>query len=185
MSEPSNPYAERNLGAGASAAGWSPTSTPTTGGSVDVVLMPTRAERAAEAGRLLLVTGMGALAAAVGSFLQAVKMLPYGLPEMPWGVVVALVLSALVFLASGWWLLSRRGALAAALGWLVVVLLFSIRRDEGDLVLAESMGSSIWLVGGAALAGLSTVPRYHPRRHGLDHEDFPDGERPPGPMAGG
>jgi uncharacterized protein DUF6113 len=110
---------------------------------------------------LLLVPAVaaGAVAAVLGSFVH-----PYERLGLPVGLVVALTLSAGVFGMAGL-LVGRRGAAAAALGWVLPVLLLSSRRPEGDLVVPATTAGYVWLLGGTllAVAGVA-VPYPRPGR---------------------
>ena len=100
--------------------------------------------------RALLVlpaAAAGACAGVLGSFVH-----PLVLAGLPVGLAVAAALSAGVFVTSGL-LLGRPGAAAAALGWLVAVLVLASRRPEGDLVVPGSVAGYVWLLGGTLLAG--------------------------------
>jgi hypothetical protein len=105
---------------------------------------------------LLLVPAAlaGAVAGLLGSFVHAVE--PAGLPL---GLLLAAALSAAVFVTCGL-ALGRPGAVAAAGGWLLVVLLLASQRPEGDLVVPGSTEGYLWLLGGMLVAGACTVPRY-------------------------
>ena len=105
---------------------------------------------------LLLVPAAlaGAVAGLLGSFVHAVE--PAGLSV---GLLVAGALSAGVFVTSGL-ALGRPGAVAAGVGWLLVVLLLASQRPEGDLVVPGSTLGYVWLLGGMLLAGACAVPRY-------------------------
>lgn len=120
---------------------------------------------------LLLVPAVaaGAVAGLLGSFVHALE--PAGVPL---GLVVAFGLSAAVFVTCGLFL-GRAGAVAAAGGWLVVVLLLATQRPEGDLVVTGSAEGYLWLLGGTVVAGACCVPRY---RWSRSQEDAP-GEPPP------
>jgi len=98
--------------------------------------------------------GAGALAGLLGSFVH-----PRTFAHLPVGLVVALALSGLVFVMAGL-LLGRPGAIAAAGGWLVPVLLFATQRPEGDLVVPATLAGYGWLLGGFVLAVGCVVPRY-------------------------
>lgn len=110
----------------------------------------------------------GAVAGLLGSFVHALA--PAGLPL---GLLVAWALSAAVFVTCGL-ALGRPGAVAAAGGWLLVVLLLAGQRPEGDLVVPGSTEGYLWLLGGMLVAGACTVPRYPP-----------PGRRPPAPPSAG
>ena len=100
--------------------------------------------------RALLVlpaAAAGACAGVLGSFVH-----PLVLAGLPVGLAVAAALSAGVFVTSGL-LVGRPGAAAAALGWLVAVLVLASRRPEGDLVVPGSVAGYVWLLGGTLLAG--------------------------------
>ena len=107
---------------------------------------------------LLLVPAAlaGAVAGLLGSFVHALE--PAGLPV---GLLLARALSAAVFVTCGL-ALGRPGAVAAAGGWLLVVLLLASQRPEGDLVVPGSTVGYLWLLGGMLVAGACTVPRYRP-----------------------
>ena len=104
---------------------------------------------------LLLVPAVlaGAVAGLLGSFVHALE--PAGLPL---GLLVALALSAGVFLTMGL-AFGRPAVAAAALGWLLVVLLLSTQRPEGDLVVTGSLVGYGWLLGGFLVAGGCLAPR--------------------------
>jgi hypothetical protein len=123
---------------------------------------------------LLLVPAVlaGAVAGLLGSFVHALE--PAGLPV---GLLVAGALSAAVFVTCGL-ALGRPGAVTAAGGWLVVVLLLASQRPEGDLVVPGSTDGYLWLLGGMLVAGACTVPRYGapgPRRPDPPSADPEDG----------
>jgi hypothetical protein len=107
----------------------------------------------------LLVHGLavvlGALAGLLGSFVH-----PVVVAGLPLGLVCALVLSGSAFVAAGVAAGSRSGAAAAAVGWLVPVLLLSAPRPEGDLVVPGTGLGYAWLVGGMVVAGLAIAWPY-------------------------
>lgn len=123
---------------------------------------------------LLLVPALlaGAVAGLLGSFVHALE--PAGLPV---GLLVAGALSAAVFVTCGL-ALGRPGAVGAAAGWLVVVLLLATQRPEGDLVVPGSTEGYLWLLGGMVVAGACTVPRY--RRPDRRRPDPPSADREDG-----
>lgn len=121
---------------------------------------------------VLLVPALvaGAAAGLLGSFVHALT--PVGLPL---GMAVAMGLSAAVFVTCGL-ALGRRGAVVAAGGWVVVVLLLSTQRPEGDLVVAGSLAGYVWLLGGMVLAGGCIAPAYGRRRPVADGAPSADPE---------
>ena len=84
------------------------------------------------------------------------RLEPAGLPL---GLLVAGALSAAVFVTCGL-ALGRPGAVAAAGGWLLVVLLLASQRPEGDLVVPGSTEGYVWLLGGMLVAGACILPHY-------------------------
>jgi hypothetical protein len=74
--------------------------------------------------------------------------------------VAALVLTAVnlaVFRSAGWAMESKLGAVVPAVFWLVVVLVLSSRRPEGDIVVTGTTPGYVFIFGGvvAALAAIS------------------------------
>ena len=109
----------------------------------------------------------GLAAGVLGSFAHRLH-----LSVLPWGLLVALILTAAVLAASGRALRSRTGAWAAALGWVLAVFQLAAPRPEGDLVVTGNSWGSIWLVGGALLAVVTATRTYAPP------------PQPPDPAAG-
>ena len=102
-------------------------------------------------GRVLAcaVAVLGGLAAGVlGSFVHAATS--YGVPV---GLLTALGLSLTVFVAVGLATRSRGTAAWAVAGWVVAVLLLTVRRPEGDLVVPGTALGYGWLLGGMLVAG--------------------------------
>jgi len=92
----------------------------------------------------------GAAAGVLGSFVH-----PLRVAGLPGGLLLALALCVTVIGAAGLLVGSRSGAGAAAVGWLVMVLLFAAPRAEGDLVVAGDPAGYLWLFGGTLAAGLA------------------------------
>lgn len=95
----------------------------------------------------------GGVAGLLGSFLH-----PLTVGWLPVGLLVGFALTAAVVVTSGL-LLGRPGAAAAAVGWLVVVLVLAAQRPEGDLVVPASGLGYTWLLGGTLLVlGCAALP---------------------------
>jgi hypothetical protein len=94
----------------------------------------------------------GGLAAVLGSFAHAATA-----GGAPAGLAAALGLSFACFVTTGL-AARRRGPVAlAAAAWVLVVLVLSLRRPEGDLVVPGTALGYAWLLGGtlAAAAAVS------------------------------
>jgi hypothetical protein len=127
---------------------------------------------------VLLVAGiLGFLVAALGCFLQAAAWHGF-----PWGLVVALGLSVLVFVVCGWAAASPLGAVAAGATWVATVLLVdSWTRPEGDIVFTRRWTSTAWIYGGAALVLVAALLPYSAIARWTGHGTA----RPPGPWEPG
>jgi hypothetical protein len=112
---------------------------------------------------LLVAVAAGAAAGLLGSFVHPLKVL-----GLPLGLLVAFALSGAVFVTAGL-LMGRAGAVAAGVGWVLVVLLMASPRPEGDLVVPGSTGGYLWLLGGTLLAGgCMALPYRRPAPPGLE-----------------
>ncbi|MCW2876275.1 MAG: hypothetical protein JWQ95_375 [Sphaerisporangium sp.] len=69
-------------------------------------------------------------------------------PPVP--IVLSLVLFALLY-GAGRLLGTKMGAFVPGMGWMLAALLFSVKRPEGDLVIAANP-AGYWYLGGGALA---------------------------------
>ena len=94
---------------------------------------------------LAVLAGLGA--GLLGSFAHAATS--YGLPV---GLVAALGLSVGVFAVARLATSSRAPVAGAVLGWASVVLLLSVQRPEGDLVVPGTALGYGWLLGGMLVA---------------------------------
>ena len=102
----------------------------------------------------------GAVAGMLGSFVH-----PLGVAGLPAGLLLALALSVTVVRCAGLLVVSRSGAAAAGVGWLVMVLLLAAPRPEGDLVVAGNSAGYAWLVAGTLIVGLAIgLPHGRSRR---------------------
>lgn len=91
---------------------------------------------------------LGAAAGLLGSFVH-----PARLGGAPVGLLCGLALTAVAVAVGGLLAGTRSGAVLAALGWVLPVLLLSAPRPEGDLVVTGSLLGYTWLVGGLLVAG--------------------------------
>ncbi|MFI5802435.1 DUF6113 family protein [Streptomyces sp. NPDC051561] len=79
---------------------------------------------------------------------------------MPLGLLLALLAAGCLFYGGTYALGTRSGALAPAIGWVAAVLLVTLGRGEGDLLIGGSTASSVFLIGGIALAVIcATMPQ--------------------------
>jgi hypothetical protein len=85
--------------------------------------------------------------------------------EFSWtagGVPIAAILLVLVnlaaFRAAGWATESKLGAVVPAALWMVILLVLSAKRPEGDLVVTATMPGYVYMFGGAA-AALAAIVR--------------------------
>lgn len=99
------------------------------------------------AGRILAYLGLfllGAVTGAAGALVQPAWF--------PGGLLLALAGAAGLFLGGARAMGSRGGAVAGAAGWVVMVVLLTTSRPEGDFMFAAGGGSYAFLFGGMALA---------------------------------
>jgi len=92
-----------------------------------------------------VLAGLGA--GLLGSFAHAATS--YGLPV---GLFAALGLSVGVFAVARLATASRTPVVGAVLGWATMVLLLSVQRPEGDLVVPGTAQGYFWLLGGMLVA---------------------------------
>lgn len=117
--------------------------------------------------RALRVAGwtvLGAMTGLLGSFLQAWP---------GWGLPVALVLSAAVFVLCGWASAARTGALASGLAWLITVYLLGSTGSGDYVLLGTDTKAQIWSYGGAVLALACSVIDYEAMAQPVEPVDGP------------
>ncbi|WP_112470611.1 DUF6113 family protein [Streptomyces triticisoli] len=99
------------------------------------------------AGRIAAYLGLfllGAVVGGAGALVQAAWF--------PGGLLLALAGAVGLFLGGARVANSRGGAVAGAAGWVVVVVLLTTSRPEGDFMFAAGIGTYAFLFGGMALA---------------------------------
>lgn len=90
---------------------------------------------------------LGLLVGVLGSFEFSWTM-----ASVPIAAVILTVADFAVFRAAGWAMQSRLGVAATAVPWLVVTVLLSTRRAEGDLVVTGTLAGYVYIFGGAIAA---------------------------------
>jgi hypothetical protein len=79
---------------------------------------------------------------------------------VPLGLLLALLAAGCLFYGGTYALGTRTGALAPGIGWTAAVLLGTTGRTEGDVLVGGGTGSSVFLLGGIALAVIcATMPQ--------------------------
>lgn len=102
--------------------------------------MPTAGRAAAYLGLLVL----GAVAGVAGALVQP--------GWFPGGLLLALAGEAGLVLGGARLMRGRGGGVAVAAGWMIVVILLTTSRPEGDFLFAAGAGSYLFLLGGIAVA---------------------------------
>jgi hypothetical protein len=100
----------------------------------------------------LLVGGPSGL---LGSFVHPLRVV-----GVPAGLGCGLALTGAAVAAGGLVTRSRTGAAAAAVGWVVPVLLLSAPLPEGDLVVQGTALGDLWLLGVSLVVGSSVACPY-------------------------
>ncbi|WP_249416138.1 DUF6113 family protein [Streptomyces sp. TS71-3] len=110
--------------------------------------------RPPDPGRIAACFGLfvlGGVIGAAGALLQAAWF--------PGGLFLALAAAACLFRGGGMATGTRPGTLAPAAGWLIVVVLLTATRPEGDFLFGAGVGSYLFLLGGLAVAVIcATLP---------------------------
>jgi Family of unknown function (DUF6113) len=76
---------------------------------------------------------------------------------VPVAALALTIVNLVVFRAAGWAMAAKLGAVAVAVPWLVVVILLSTPRAEGDLVVTGTLAGWLFILGGATAAALAIV----------------------------
>ncbi|MGW0548615.1 DUF6113 family protein [Streptomyces altiplanensis] len=103
----------------------------------------------------LLLVVLGALTGAAGVLVHAAWF--------PGGLLLALLAAAGVFYGSLYATGTKAGVGASAAGWLVAVVLLTVSRPEGDLLVGGSAVSYAYLLGGMAVAVICATMTELPR----------------------
>lgn len=106
---------------------------------------------------LLLAASLlvGTTAGLLGSFVHPLRAV-----GVPAGLLCGLALTVSAVATGGLLVGARTGAVAAAVGWVLPVLVLSARRPEGDLVVPGTALGYLWLLGGTAVAGATVAWPY-------------------------
>ncbi|MEU1128251.1 DUF6113 family protein, partial [Streptomyces sp. NPDC005899] len=97
--------------------------------------------------RIPVYAGLAVLGAAVGLAGTLVQAAFF-----PGGLLLALVASAGLFLGGRLLTRTQLGALAPAVGWLLVLIVLLGGRPEGDYVFGDALGLTLFMLGGMAVA---------------------------------
>ncbi|WP_067831281.1 DUF6113 family protein [Actinomadura kijaniata] len=102
---------------------------------------------------------LGVVVAVLGSFAQNWMVVALPIPA----AALALLNFALVR-GAGWATGSRLGAFVPAAAWVVVTLVLSLKRPEGDLVIGGTVSGYVYIIGGilAAVGGWLATPPARP-----------------------
>lgn len=102
-----------------------------------------------------LVAG-GLFLGVLGVGLAAVRTQVHG-NVVPWGLVLMLVALPVCVRAAAWFVGSRTGAVAVALGWVAPTLLLASTNPGGDVLLPDLTRTYVYLIGGGVLVLLASV----------------------------
>lgn len=94
---------------------------------------------------------LGFVLGVLGGF-HAAWTTPSGVPIVS---IAAIVVNLVVFWVTGWAMRSKLGSLLPAVAWLIVAMLLSVRKVEGDLIIAGTLAGQLFLVGGSIAAAVA------------------------------
>jgi uncharacterized membrane protein len=109
--------------------------------------------RAVRVVTILILAELGVLVGVMGAFVHSVRAelggfaVPAGLFAALGGLVASLVVGRHA-------VTGRAGVIAVAAAWLLVVVVLSVQRAEGDLIIASNVVGYAFLWGGAILAAV-------------------------------
>ncbi|MEU0288726.1 DUF6113 family protein [Streptomyces sp. NPDC005908] len=114
------------------------------GDRVPLMAQPLRPPSAGRAAALLGLLVLGAVVGIAGALVQPAWF--------PGGLLLALAGEAGLVLGASRATRGRSGGVAVAAGWMIMVILLTVSRPEGDFVFAAGSGSYLFLLGGIAVA---------------------------------
>ncbi|MBT3163244.1 hypothetical protein HTV80_09015 [Streptomyces sp. Vc74B-19] len=114
------------------------------GDRVPLLAQPLRPPSAGRAVALLGLLVLGAVVGIAGALVQPAWF--------PGGLLLALAGEAGLVLGASRVTRGRSGGVAVAAGWVIMVILLTVSRPEGDFVFAAGSGSYLFLLGGIAVA---------------------------------
>lgn len=102
---------------------------------------------------------LGAILGVIGAFEFSWQAGPVPVAALAWTVV-----NIAAFRGAGWVMEGKLGVVAPAVPWVVVVLVLSSSRPEGDLVVTGTAAGYIFIFGGviAAVVALVSTPSVRP-----------------------
>jgi hypothetical protein len=95
---------------------------------------------------------LGVLLGVIGSF-----QFSWEIANIPVAAVILCLVNLAVFRTAGWAVESRLGAVVPSVLWIIIVLVLSSRRPEGDLVVTGTIPGYVYIFGGAVAALIAIV----------------------------
>ncbi|WP_274561783.1 DUF6113 family protein [Streptomyces spiramyceticus] len=111
---------------------------------------------AGRVGAYLLLAVLGALVGAAGVLVHAAWI--------PGGLLLALLATTCVFYGGMYAMGTKAGVGASAAGWIVSIVLMTVSRPEGDLLIGGSLVSYAYMLGGMGLAVICATVLPLPQR---------------------
>lgn len=105
-----------------------------------------------------LLVVLGVLLGVVGSFTFS-----WAAAGLPMAAVLLAVVNFAVFRFAGWAMEGKLGAVAVAAPWLIVVVLLSSPRPEGDLIVTGTLAGYLFIFGGSIAAVAAMAMTRSPR----------------------
>jgi hypothetical protein len=90
---------------------------------------------------------LGVVLGVIGSFEFS-----WELGSVPVAAILLSVVNLAVFRAAGWAMESKLGAVVPAVLWMIILVVLSSRRPEGDLVVTGTTPGYVYMFGGAVAA---------------------------------